>query len=119
MGFIYFLSDTPASEIELATGPIASISGMDILAHLTLYSILSALVLRTLIMMRISWIKNGFKAYITFFFATCYGTLDEVHQSNVSGRSSEFNDVIVDALGALLILLLWYIYKARKRNRHL
>ncbi|MBQ1935757.1 MAG: VanZ family protein, partial [Clostridia bacterium] len=37
-----------------------------------------------------------------------YAVTDEIHQHFVEGRSCELRDVLIDAAGALLFLLLWW-----------
>jgi VanZ family protein len=59
-------------------------------------------------------------AYIgAWTFATLYGGIDEWHQSYIPGRSASIYDVLIDSLGAsviLLILFLWNKFKKNKRS---
>ncbi len=45
---------------------------------------------------------------IGFVVSVVYGTVDELHQSFVVGRSAQATDVLVDATGALLGVTIWW-----------
>ena len=70
--------------------------------------------LRTLVLA--NSLPTGLKIYLTLFVALVYGILDEFHQSNIKGRSSEVNDVIADVFGAVLVVLFWYAYKINHKT---
>lgn len=86
------------------------------LAHFSEYTLLGFLVFLHLSLYNISKIKSA-----PFAFAGCtlYATLDEIHQIFVPGRSFQFTDILTDASGSLLgILVLWvltyFISKCKK-----
>jgi len=55
----------------------------------------------------------------TLIIATFYGFLDELHQSFIPGRSSEFLDWLADLLGtALGIMFVFYLMKLLKYYPH-
>ncbi|MDG0866598.1 VanZ family protein [Candidatus Lucifugimonas marina] len=45
------------------------------------------------------------------FVAPVYGILDELHQSNVEGRTSEVIDVVADVFGAVLVVVFWFLIR--------
>lgn len=60
--------------------------------------------------------SHRIKAFLTLSSGVILGTLDELHQYFVPGRSSEILDVIADAIG-IFIGLLVYLYLSRKAKR--
>lgn len=53
-------------------------------------------------------IKTLFNLIISFVIAVIYATLDELHQNFSAGRGPKATDVLIDASGALIgILLFW------------
>ena len=106
MAVIYALSDRPAGDFE-GTGEATSwLPFATSIAHIGLYFVLSVFVFRTLASLR--RLGSGMTAYLTVFAAFVYGVLDEVHQSNVEGRSSEAGDVVADVFGAVLAVVFWF-----------
>ena len=86
------------------------------LAHFSEYTLLGFLVYMHLSLYKINKIKSA-----SFAFAGCtlYATLAEIHQFFVPGRSFQFTDILTDASGSLLgILVLWvltyFISKCKK-----
>jgi VanZ family protein len=77
--------------------------------HLFTYGVLAVLAHRSLRQWRprTAWREP---ARTAFLLALLYGIADELHQRLVPGRSGEVRDVLIDAAGALLGLLLlrWY-----------
>lgn len=68
--------------------------------------------------------RRWVQAALAFGVSVLYAASDEIHQLYVAGRSCEFRDVCIDAVGALAgILFVWLILAAaggvrrRKRNR--
>jgi VanZ family protein len=109
MALIYALSDKPASYYE-GTGEATSwLPFTTTVAHIGLYFILSLFVLRTLVLLRP--VTTGLIAYVTVLVALVYGTLDEIHQSNVEGRASEAVDVVADVFGAVFVVVFWFLVK--------
>ena len=85
-------------------------------AHVTEYAILSFLLFRALqsgAMQRV-W-RN---AAITFLIAAVYAALDEYHQSFVASRTGSPVDVLIDASGAALGILIyrWMLLHGRRSD---
>jgi VanZ family protein len=57
-----------------------------------------------------------YKIVAAFLIVTAYGLLDEFHQSFVPGRTASFQDVLADALGALVFLLVAVLVLRRFRS---
>ncbi len=125
MGMIFYLSNQTALESStLSTGLVKKIlkatgafiektfnsQQFDHLlrksGHFFVYLVLSLLVLSAL---RQSGLR-GYKAMLAAF-AICflYAISDEYHQTFVAGRSGELRDVLIDSLGALLGILIYYV----------
>ena len=74
-------------------------------AHMFLYFVLAIL-----IYMSISK-GNSYKYYIlAFVLSAMYACSDEIHQLFIVGRSGEIRDVLVDSTGALIGLIIVYLY---------
>jgi VanZ family protein len=114
MGLIYALSDRPGSAYEDADNATSWLPLATTVAHIGLYFVLSAFVLRALVLMRP--VSEGLIAYSTVFVAFVYGILDEVHQSNVEGRASEVVDVVADVFGAVLVVVFWFLLRRYRAN---
>ena len=56
------------------------------------------------------------KVFITLCLCFLYACSDEIHQLHVPGRSGQLSDVVVDSLGAVIIMLI-IIMIHRKRNK--
>lgn len=63
--------------------------------------------------------KEKVKCILSFLFSSLYSVSDEIHQYFVPGRACQLDDVVVDSLGALLSIFVFYlILKAlKKRDR--
>ncbi|CEP84971.1 VanZ family protein [Paraclostridium sordellii] len=125
MGFIYYMSNQPASISSsqsggfinmLSTLPIIGNTIKELMkigiaeflirksAHMFLYFMLAIL-----IYMVFKNINNK-KAYLCSIIGCfIYACTDEIHQLFITGRSGEFKDVLVDTLGATIGLLLVFI----------
>lgn len=114
MGLIYALSDRPGSDYDDANDAVAWLPIASTLAHVGLYFILSVFVLRTFVLLRP--VTTGLIAYSTLFVALVYGILDELHQSNVEGRTSEVVDVVADVFGAVLVVVFWFLVRVFRRK---
>ena len=84
-------------------------------AHVIEYAILSALLVRAF--------HTGFRPLhfahgcAAFLIATAYAALDEYHQSFVASRTGSPRDVLIDASGALLgIVICWWLIAKRGRS---
>ena len=74
-------------------------------AHMFLYFVLAILIYMS--------ISKGYsyKYYIlAFVLSAMYACSDEIHQLFIVGRSGEIRDVLVDSTGALIGLIIVYLY---------
>lgn len=115
VGVIYALSDRPAGDFEDANETVSWLPFASFVVHIVLYAVLSAFVLRTLILLR--KFTDPLISYAVIFTALIYGILDEIHQSSVEGRSSEAADVVADVFGALLVVIFWFLQKRYRAFR--
>lgn len=80
-------------------------------AHMFEYAVLAILYYRTLLLragLNAQKHSNHSAANLALLMAIVYALSDEWHQSFVPGRSATFSDVLVDASGALIgLLLIW------------
>jgi VanZ family protein len=109
MGFIYWLSDRPAEDLDGASEAVSWLPLASVLVHVALYSVLSVFVLRALVVF--GSLSEGIMAYLTVFVALIYGILDEIHQSSVEGRVSEGGDVAADVFGAVVVVVFWFLFR--------
>jgi VanZ family protein len=79
----------------------------DKLAHITVYFIFCLLSRRALFFqISLPFLKKW--SLVCAFILTClYGYLDEVHQLFVPGRMYDYYDMLADAFGALLFIVLF------------
>ncbi len=105
MAVIFGLSSMPGNNF-----PNVLIPGISSIAHAIEYSVLGALLLRGFMY---SFPENSriLLAFYSVSFAILFGFSDEWHQTFVPGRFCELEDLIVDAISAVLGTLL-YIRKA-------
>ena len=83
-------------------------------AHLTIYLILGFLLLSLVKEYRLLDTKA---ILIAFTIAALYACSDEIHQLFVPGRSGEILDVIIDSIGSLIGIGIYYgFYKWRSKN---
>ena len=85
-------------------------------AHVTEYAILAALLLRAL--------HGGIRGVrfshviVALGVASTYAALDEYHQSLIASRTGSPIDVVIDASGALLgVVICWWIIAGGNRRR--
>ena len=76
---------------------------LDKIYHFTVFMLLSYSLFR---MMSYKNYKLGWIFLNTFLFSTLYGVLDEVHQLYVPNRFFDYNDILADAFGSLVGVLL-------------
>lgn len=105
MGMIFFLSSRPDLP-DFAPG----LPGLEeIGGHLTAYGVLAGL---------LWWALRGsgvrYPATWALVLAVAYGVSDEFHQSFVPGRTMSVSDLIVDLIGASVMLLLLTLLQARR-----
>ncbi|MGL5693387.1 MAG: VanZ family protein [Peptostreptococcaceae bacterium] len=129
MGFIFYLSNQPASVSAGQSGRlINSILGTPIIgtmltpiltssigeflirksAHMFLYFILAILVFSYIIKRNIELTNKILikQMIITITVVFLYACTDEIHQLYIPGRSGEFRDVMVDTTGGIIGTLL-------------
>ncbi|MCE5286409.1 MAG: VanZ family protein [Pelosinus sp.] len=79
-------------------------------AHGWVYFILGILVIKAITYTRLT----GFKAYVlTLVFCSIYAASDEFHQLFVPGRSGQISDVLIDLLGAVFGMVVYWFFKNR------
>ena len=106
MALIFFASSVPGDELPAHF--------WDKLVHFLVYAVLGVLFLIPLAEARLSQVTMG-KAGMAVFLSALYGAFDEVHQAFTPERTPDVRDLLADALGAALgvvvILLLKVIVK--------
>lgn len=107
MGFIFLLSSQP----DLSPITPFRFQGMDKVAHAVAYGICAILVRRAAL-------PSPGATLIGWLVPVLYGTTDEFHQSFVPGRDMSFWDVVADAAGAALALMIaaWARERWRKER---
>lgn len=80
-------------------------------AHMSEYAILLLLIYYGL-----SKNKFNFQLLNSFIITFFYACSDEFHQLLISGRSGQFKDVLIDSCGALIMLIIIYLWQ-KKSNR--
>lgn len=86
--------------------------------HLTEYAVLAVLLARALRAAR--GLAPGWDwraARLAWLLATLYAVSDEFHQHHVPSRTASPTDVVIDAVGALTGLLLWWLWNRWRRAR--
>lgn len=107
MGGIFFLSHQPGAEL-----PQANLPGLDKAAHLAVYALLAATVIRA---QPSHWQRfhPGRAVTLAIGVSLLYGCSDEWHQRFVPGRSAEWADLAADTGGAVLFCILWLLRRSR------
>jgi VanZ family protein len=96
MGVIFFFSAQPDETLNLGQTTLISK-----LAHVGEYAVLGGL---------IQWARGARRAWLAWLMAVAYAVTDEFHQSFVPGRTPRVTDVLIDAMGAALgIVLVWRV----------
>lgn len=82
-------------------------------AHIFIYFILGILA----ISLSSEFYKLNFKVILsTLLFCIIYACSDEIHQLFILGRSGKIIDIIIDSIGSVIgVNLYYYIYKIRRR----
>ena len=84
--------------------------------HASVYFILAILIFFGLKSFKVEGFKISIIPIITCFLYAC---TDEFHQLFIQGRTSEFTDVLIDTLGAIIgILLINLLFKIRYRIKN-
>ncbi len=109
MGFIYFLSDQPASGYARFRGILSFLPWRQELVHGVLYFVLAVLIAR---LAARTFPHRGAAdtvklAALAVLLAALYGVTDEIHQRYVPGRNPSWVGIIADTLGAIVAASLW------------
>ena len=110
MGVIFRLSC-----IESLGNTPSLFAHQDKLFHFLIFSILAFLLSRSFFYSKSLLLSKKF--FILAFFTTAtYGLTDEIHQSYVPGRTSDFADYLADCLGGLFGSLFYLKLPKTKQN---
>lgn len=86
----------------------------DKICHAIAYGTLAA----TCIYASYPWLKKKpgllVPGVMVIIFSLLYGISDEYHQSFINGRTSSFQDILADFVGASLAVVVWYAYIRKK-----
>lgn len=77
-------------------------------AHGVVYAVLAVLVMTGV---NFTKIKMWKKIFITLLICIIYAVSDEFHQNFVSGRTPYVRDVIIDAVGAIIGIITFIVFK--------
>jgi VanZ family protein len=110
-GLIFGLSSIPGTRL-----PTVDLPQADKIVHALVYAVLGALILRALEAGR-PLRRRPATLLLAIALATLYGVSDELHQLGTPGRSSDWQDVAADALGAAagtigVVAMRWMKFRA-------
>jgi VanZ family protein len=110
MAGIFYLSHTPGDNLP------SSIAGMDKICHAGAYGVLA---FTCIFALQPSIAGKSFLApgIGIILFCFLYGVSDEFHQSFIPGRSPEWQDLVADAVGSTLVVLVWWLLLRRSRRK--
>lgn len=111
MGLIFVLSSQSGLAISEDVSVDRPLRG---LAHLASYATLAALLLFAL---SGGWRPTLGASLIALAVAVLYGAGDELHQSLVPTRNGRVDDLVIDAIGALVGIGVGYVVLARRSSR--
>lgn len=83
-------------------------------AHFFIYLILGLLVASLL--KEYSMVNKRMMIY-SFLICFLYAISDEIHQLFVSGRSGEIRDILIDSIGSLVGIGIYYLIRRRKNEQ--
>ncbi|MFQ5606475.1 MAG: VanZ family protein [Candidatus Zixiibacteriota bacterium] len=102
---VYAALIVSVSSIERLSAPELGWLSTDKLAHMAEYALFAYLFYRSF--SRIGFLRRGaLPALSTLLFLILFAASDEYHQQFVEGRSAEALDLLADALGGSLVILL-------------
>jgi VanZ family protein len=107
--FIFWLSSLSTLP-HIETPVIAA----DKLAHMSVFFVFCWFSRRALFFQTTLPILKRWSLVCAFFLTCLYGYLDEVHQLYVPGRAYDYYDMLADAIGALLFIILFSVLVRRK-----
>jgi Predicted integral membrane protein len=86
------------------------------IAHVSEYAILSVLILRAL--SQAQWRGRALRAAsVTLAMSAVFAATDEFHQSFVPSRTASGRDVMIDIVGVLVGVMIYWALVARKQSR--
>lgn len=109
---IFGISSLPGSTI-----PISPPFQLDKLFHVGIFFVLCLLLNRALLNQSRIPALTGYHLVISLLIVIAYGVSDELHQTVVPGRSSDFYDALADSLGGLACTFYLLLQKSRGENR--
>ena len=122
----FFFYHFPAIIYAIAVFLLSSVPGMNIpeygflladkLLHFLEYALFAILIFRSFSQLFRNQ-KLHYVIVVSSFFLILFALLDEYYQRYVPGRESDVADVILDVLGASLILFLLWLGQHRKNRK--
>lgn len=112
MGTIFLLSHQPAAELPLPTIP-----GLDKLAHGIVYAGLAAATLNAVSREALQ-LKPQLTGVLVVVFCLAYGLTDEYHQTFIPGREASLGDLAADAIGAAILVYVWFRFIRLRQLKH-
>jgi VanZ family protein len=110
---IYWIILFTATSLPAANLPSVAIS--DKIKHFGAFFGLSVLLSLTLLYQNKNLLFKNYFLAAALVISSIYGLLDEIHQSFVPGRNSEFLDWVADSLGAAVgVFVVFYLLKKFK-----
>lgn len=110
---IYWIMLFTATSLPAANLPSVAIS--DKIKHFGAFFGLSVLLSLTLLYQNKNLLFKNYFLAAALVISSIYGLLDEIHQSFVPGRNSEFLDWVADSLGAAVgVFVVFYLLKKFK-----
>ena len=110
---LYWIMLFTATSLPAANLPSVAIS--DKIKHFGAFFGLSVLLSLTLLYQNKNLLFKNYFLAAALVISSIYGLLDEIHQSFVPGRNSEFLDWIADSLGAAVgVFVVFYLLKKFK-----
>jgi VanZ family protein len=89
----------------------------DKLAHVSIYFVFCWFSRRALFFQTGSSFLKRWSLPSAFFLTCLYGYLDEVHQLFVPGRTYDYFDMLADAVGAILFVIIYLLAKRQKESK--
>jgi VanZ family protein len=115
MSLIFYLSSLPGSKLGPNTEIINLIKKM---GHFAIFGILAGLYLFMFRGEKSLSDTRGLFFLLSFILVVLYAITDEYHQSFTPGRHSSGKDVVIDACGALTVLVILNVLKTREKWKH-